>query len=145
MAYAHIYVIPDTAAAKGGDLYDKFGNLSYFADVTGLTDKTQTGYDITSSVSSFSRNHFMRDPAPTSVSGYPRFVSLGIRQSKGAIPGFTITLMSDVGTPTEEKREFQYTGTMSGFVAWIKTTANMTIQLVGPSGTPYDPIPAATS
>ena len=43
MAYAHIYVIPDTLEAKGGDFYDKYGNLTYFADVAGLSDKTISG------------------------------------------------------------------------------------------------------
>ena len=137
MAYAHIFVIPDTASAKGGDFYDKYGNLTYFADVAGLTDKTSTGYDVTSTVKAHTREHFMRDPAPSNVASYSRFASVGIRQIKGAVPGYTVTLTDDA-----EKREFQYTGTMSGLVAWLKTTAKVEIVLLGPSGTPYDPIPA---
>ena len=42
-----------------------------------------------------------------------------------------------------EKRDFQYTGTMSGLVAWLKTTALVIVTIIGPSGTPYDPIPVA--
>lgn len=137
MAYAHIYVIPDTLDAKGGDFYDKYGNLEYFADTAGLTDKTTTGYDVTSTVKAHTREHFMRDPAPSNVTTFSRFASVGIRQIKGAVPGYTVTL-----TDVDEKREFQYTGTMSGLVAWLKTTAKVDIQLIGPSGTPYDPIPA---
>ena len=137
MAYAHIFVIPDTLDAKGGDFYDKYGNLTYFADVAGLTDKTAAGYDVTSTVKAHTREHFMRDPAPSNVASHSRFASVGIRQIKGAVPGYTVTF-----TDPDEKREFQYTGTMSGLVAWLKTTAKVEIVLLGPRGTPYDPIPA---
>ena len=137
MAYAHIFVIPDTLSAKGGDFYDKYGNLTYFADVAGLTDKTAAGYDVTSTVKAHTREHFMRDPAPSNVTSHSRFASVGIRQIKGAVPGYTVTFTDDT-----EKREFQYTGTMSGLVAWLKTTAKVEVVLLGPSGTPYDPIPA---
>ena len=45
MKVEHIYEIPATAGMSGGDLYDKFGNLEYFADVTALNDKTFGGVD----------------------------------------------------------------------------------------------------
>ena len=140
MAYDHIYVIPDRGAMKGGFLYDKYTNLAYFADVTALVDKTQTGTDLAIPVKQHTRARFMGDPAPSTVSASTRNVSVNIRQTKGAIPGYTITL-SD-GTET---RQFQYTGSMSGLYAWLKTTAQQQIYLLGPSGTPYDPIPAVTS
>jgi len=139
MKATNIYVIPDSSNIKGGDLYDKFGNLQYFADVSALDDKASTGQDVSSSVSAHSRDSFMRDPAPSSVKAHTRYVSTGLRQSKGAFPGVTVTL-SD-GTET---RDFSYTGTMSGLVAWLKTTAKVEISLYGPTGTPYDPIPAAS-
>jgi len=139
MKATNIYVIPDNSNIKGGDLYDKFGNLQYFADVSGLDDKAQTGADISPSVSAHSRNSFMRDPAPSSVKAHTRYVSVGLRQSKGGFPGVAITL-SD-GTET---RDFSYTGTMSGLVAWLKTTAKVDINLFGPTGTPYDTIPTAS-
>ena len=138
MGATNIYVIPDAATLKGGDLYDKFGNLTYFADVSSLEDKTTTGEDKVSQVKQHSRNAFMRDPAPSTVDPYPRYFSTGLRRSKGGFPGFVITL-SD-GTET---RDFTYTGTMSGLVAWLKTTAKVDIDLFGPTGTPYDTIPAA--
>ena len=140
MAYAHIYVIPDQGSMKGGDLYDKYGNLSYFADVAALSDKTSSGSDQQVVVAAHQRGAFMRDPAPTNITSQVRNVSVGIRQSKG-IPGRTITLISDAGLPGEEQRQFQWTGTMSALVAWLKTTAKMQINLVGPKGAPYDPIP----
>ena len=66
-----------------------------------------------------------------------RFYSIGLRQTKGALPGFNITLKDDV-----EMRVFTYDGNMSGLVAWLKTKASVDIELFGPTGTPYDPIPA---
>ena len=79
----------------------------------------------------------MRDPASSSVKGHTRYVSTGLRQSKGGYPGFTITLSDGI-----ETRDFSYTGTMSGLVAWLKTSAKVDIQLYGPTGTPYDTITA---
>ena len=139
MTYSSIYVIPDQGAMKGGDLYDKFGNLSYFADVAALTDKTQTGVDKQISRSAHTRDHFMGDPAPSSVVASTVNVSVGLRQSKGATPGVTITLVSG-----DEKRDFGWTGTMSALVAWLKANAKVDINLFGSKGTPYDPIPAAS-
>ena len=139
MAYDHIYVIPDQGAMKGGLLYDKYGNLSYFADVAGLTDKTQTGTDLAVSVKQHTRSRFMGDPAPSTVSASTRNVSVNIRQTKGAIPGYPIGLRDRI-----DNREFQYTGSMSGLYAWLKTTASKKIYLTGKSGAPYDPIDAVT-
>ncbi len=139
MAYDHIYVIPDQGAMKGGLLFDKFTNLAYFADVDALVDKTQTGTDLAVSVKQHTRSRFMGDPAPSTVKASTRNISVNIRQTKGAIPGYTIGLSS--GT---ENRQFQYTGSMSGLYAWLKTTALVQIDLTGPSGTPYDPIPAVS-
>lgn len=143
MTYSHIYEIPDQGTLKGGDLYDKFGNLSFFADVTALVDKTQTGVDLTVPVKAFSRERFMRDPAPYSVSASTRYVSMNIRQSKGGIPGVTITLVGQGATGPVERRQFGWTGSMSAIAAWLRANSNIVINMFGPTGTPYDPIPAA--
>ena len=140
MSYDHIYVIPDQGAMKGGKLYDKYTNLAYFADVTSLEDKTQTGVDLEVNVTSHKRGRFMRDPAPSTIPQQTRNVSMGIRQTKGAIPGYKITLDDGV-----ERRQFQYTGTMSGLYAWLKTAATKDVDLYGPTGTPYDPVPAVSN
>ena len=138
MAYTHIYVIPDQGNMTGGKLYDKYGNLSFFAAVDALVDATKTAQDVQSSVASHQRGAFMRDPAPTTIATHTRYLSTGLRQTKGAPPGYTVTLVSGA-----EKRQFQWTGTMSALVAWLKTTANVAIDLYGPTGTPYDTIAAA--
>ena len=137
---SNIFVIPDQGNMTGGDFYDKFGNLTYFADVAALEDKTAVGADLQVSVKAHTKGAFMRDPAPSSVPATTRYVSSNIRQSKGAIPGYTVTFLSNAGAAEEEKRQFQYTGTMSALVAWLKTTAKVDIQLFGPTGTPYNPI-----
>lgn len=122
---------------KGGKLFDRHGNLTYFADVSALDDVTRTGADKSSSVKAHSRAAFMGDPAPSTVEAHTRNFSVGLRQTKGAVPGYTVTFTDD-----DEKRDFQYTGTMSALVAWLKTTAKVAIDLYGPTGTPYDTIAA---
>jgi len=139
MAYAHIYIVPDQGTMTGGKLYDRYGNLSFFAAVDALVDATRTAQDVEASVASHQRGSFMRDPAPSTISSHSRYLSTGLRQTKGAPPGYTVTLVSG-----DEKRQFQWTGTMSALVAWLKTTANVAIDLFGPTGAPYDTIPAAS-
>lgn len=137
--YQHAYVIPDGEKIPGGVLYDRWGNLSYFAEVDSLVDKAQTATDKESPVRAHSRSRFMNSKGESSVPQQTRFYSVGLRQTKGALPGFNITL-SD-GT---ESRVFTYDGSMSGLVAWLKTTAKVDIDLYGKKGTPYDPIKAVS-
>lgn len=139
MAYEHIYVIPDQGNMDGGDLYDRFGNLEYFADVTGLVDKGKTATDKQIAVAGYSRKPYMNAKSTISVKAHDRYMTVGIRRNKGAIPGYTVTMQGG-----SEKRQFQYTGGMSGLYAWLKTTAQVDVILYGPTGTPYDEIPVAT-
>jgi hypothetical protein len=139
MAYAHIFEIPDQGGMKGGDLFDRYGNLEYFAAVDALTDKTKTAADINPSVKAHSRSPYMNAKGKISVSAHERFLSTGIRQTKGAIPGVTVTLQGG-----SEKRQFQWTGTMSALYAWLKTTAQVDVIMFGPTGTPYDEIVAVS-
>jgi len=142
MKVAHIYEIPTTGGMAGGDLYDKFGNLEYFADVTALNDKTFGGQDTQYIRKAHTRDHFMRDPAPANVSETVVILSQFNAPKKGALPGKTVTFVSDAGTPGEETRQFQYTGTISGLIAWLKTTAKMQIDVYGPSGSQITTVPA---
>lgn len=137
--YQHAYVIPDGAKIKGGILYDRWGNLAYFANVEALVDKAQTAEDKESPVKAHSRARFMNSKGQSSIPQTTRNYSTGLRQSKGALPGFNITLADET-----ESRVFTYDGSMSGLVAWLKDKALVNIELYGPSGTPYDPIPAAS-
>lgn len=144
MAYAHIYEIPDQGSMRGGDLYDRYGNLTYFADVTALVDKTQSGSDISVTKKQHTRSLFMNSATKVSVAATAYSTSVGLRQSKGAVPGYTVTIQDDNGLLAPEIRQFQYTGTMSALVAWLKTTAKMLLVVHGPTGTPYDPIPGVS-
>ena len=144
MKVAHIYEIPTTGGMAGGDLYDKYGNLEYFADVTALNDKTFGGVDTQYIRKAHSRQKFMRDTAPSSVSEAVVILSKFKAPRKGALPGKTITLVSDRGLVGEEQRDFQYTGTISGFVAWLKTTAKMQVTIYGARGSEITTVPAAT-
>lgn len=139
MAYNHAYVIPDQGSMKGGVLYDKYSNLAFYADVSGLEDKTSDQRDLQVSVKSHTRAKWMGDPAPGTVAASTRNVSMGIRQAKGALPGVTIFLSAE-----GEKRAFTYSGGLSGLFSWLKTTASKEVRMFGPTGTPYDSIPAVS-
>ena len=144
MKVNHIWIIPDQGAMRGGDLYDTYGNLTYFADTAGLTDKTRTGVDKQVSVKAHTASRFMRDPAPFQVAPTVYERSYGNGRNKGALPGYTVTFVSDAGLPGEEVRQFQYTGTLSALVAWLKTTAKMLVDVYGPRASLTASVPAAT-
>lgn len=144
MNVAHIWEIPDQGGMRGGDLYDTFGNLEYFADTTGLTDKTANPVDKAVNVKAHSRSRFMNDVAPFSVNATAYTRSYGIGQKKGALPGYTVVFISDAGLPGEEIRQFQYTGTLSALNAWLGGTAKMLVDVYGPSGSLSMKVPAAT-
>lgn len=144
MRVTHIWEIPDQSAMRGGDLYDTFGNLTYFADTAGLDDKANSPVDKQVNVKAHSRSRFMNDVAPFSVGATAYTRSYGLGQKKGAMPGYTIVFVSDAGLPGEETRQFQYTGTLSALVAWLKTTAKMQVDVYGPSGSLSARVPAAT-
>lgn len=135
MAYSNIYVIPDQGNYKGGDLYDRYGNLEYFAAVDALEDKTLGGMDMQIPVKAHTRRPYMQAKSTISIPASTRYTVGGVRQTKGAIPGVTVTLADDA-----EKRQFQWTGTMSALYSWLEANANVAFFLYGPTGTPYDKI-----
>ena len=140
MKVTNIYVIPDTGTYKGGKLFDRWGNLSYFADVTGLEEQDGNDADSTYSVKAHTRLPYMRAKGSINVSGHARKVVQGVRGTKGALPGYTVTLADDT-----EKRNFQYTGTMSCLYMWLKSKAKKDVTLYGKRGTPYQEIPTAAA
>lgn len=137
--YSHAFVIPDVGPFRGGVLYDKFGNLDYFADVTGLEDLTKTGQDLQISVSSAQVAYYMRSKAKFTRKATTAYKSTGVQLLKGAIPGHTITLVSG-----DEKRQFQYDGNDSQLYAWLGDNSKVVIDMYGPSGTPYVQLPVAS-
>lgn len=134
--YQHAYVIPDGLKIKGGILYDRWSNFAYFADVTSLSDKALEAVDKETPVKQFNKSRFMNSKGKISVSPTTRYYSTGLRQSKGALPGFTITLADD-----DQRRQFTYDGNISGFVVWLKQNALVNIDLFTKTGTPYMQIP----
>ena len=141
MAYAHIWQMRDpnnSSTYTGGKLYDRFGNLEFFADVSGLVDLTQTGIDVVTDVGGFSRSFFMNSAGKSSVRRFTRYSMQNVRQIKGAIPGHTIQLAAE-----GELRQFQITCSISYLLQWLMENAIKEVTLYGPKGTPYDPIPPA--
>ena len=138
MAYSHIFVLPENAAYGSPEVYDRWGNLEHFADVSSLEDKvTDGGTDAVVSVKAHSRKPYLNSKVEISVPAQERNVMTGIRQTKGAIPGKTVTLVSE-----SEERQFQVVGNLSGFYGWLMANNKVEVQMYGPSGTPYDPIAA---
>ena len=135
----NVYILPTQATKyKGGKIYDKYSNLQYFADVTGLEDLASTGgTDTEYQRKAFTRKPYLNSKASISVPQTTVNVVTGVNQSKGALPGYTFFLQS--GT---EKRAFTTTASISAVWSWLKTTAKVPITMYGPSGTPKDPIPA---
>ena len=144
MYVQHIWEIPDQLGMRGGDLYDVNGNLTYFADTALLVDKTNSPVDKAINVKAHTASRFMRDPAPYSVSATAYQRSYGINQMKGALPGRTVVFVSDAGLPGQQKRSFQYTGTLSALNAWLGNTAKMLVDVYGPNGNLSMSVPAAT-
>ena len=138
MAYSHIYVLPQQSVYGTPEVYDKWGNLEYFADVSDLTDKaSEGGTDSVLSVGTHTRKPYLNSKVEISVKAHDRYVMTGVRQSKGAIPGKKVTLVSG-----PENRQFQVVGNLSGFYNWLKTNQKVAIQMYGPTGGPWDPIAA---
>ena len=138
MAYEKIYVIPAQASGKykGGELWDRYDNFQYFADVEGLDEKVSGGQvDKEIEVRAHSRLPYLNAKAQISVPKTTRYVAMGINQPKGAKPGYTVTLVD-----SDEKRQFQYTGSMSALYVWLKANAAVDVTLYGPTGAPKDPI-----
>lgn len=135
--YTNAYVIPAVGPVPGGVLYDKYGNFSYFADVSSLVDKTQTPTDLVISRSGAQVEYYMRSKGKFSRAGGDAYRTVGIQLTKGAIPGVTVRLVSGA-----ETRQFQYEGNLSSLYNWIKNNANVDVDMYGPSGTPYVEIPA---
>jgi hypothetical protein len=144
MRVQHIWEIPDQLSMRGGDLYDVYGNLTYFADTATLIDKQSSSYDKSVSVKAHTASRFMRDPAPYQVRASIYTRSYGGGRSKGALPGYQVVFVSDAGLPAEQNRSFQYTGTLSALTAWLKDNAKVLVDVYGPTGKLNDTIPAAT-
>lgn len=135
MKVAKIYEIPDQGNLRGGLLYDRWGNFDFFADVTGLTEKTAQSVEKSVNVPSHERGSFMRDPNPSTVSAhsYERFY-FGM-PGKGALPGKTYTFVAfeDDGT-TLQKRDFTWTGTASALAGFMLLQAERDTDIYGERG-----------
>lgn len=135
MKVEKIYVIPDQNVLRGGDLYDRWGNFDFFADVTALQEKTSTLVEKSYSVPSHERGRFMRDPNPSTVSSTQATRVFFGMPGKGALPGKTFTFVAyeDDGT-TLQKRDFTFTGSTSALVGWLTTASERVIDVYGERG-----------
>ena len=136
-AVSHVYVLPDQSPYSGGKIYDRYGNLEYFADVTSLTDEANSGgTDSFMDVTAHSRKPYINSKTEISVAKHSRNVVTGIAQSKGALPGVAFQLVSEL-----ENRQFTTTASMSATYTWLKANAKIDFTLYW-DGRPKDPIVA---
>ena len=141
--YSHAYVIPDQGEQnqlRGGILYDKWDNFEWFATTDALEDQSQLAIPRTSEVKAHSKSRFMNSKGKSSVPKHNRNFVSGILQSKGALPGHTITLQANDDLGGEEMRDFTYDGGNSALYEWLKTNCKRNLTMYGERGTPYVPI-----
>ena len=139
-AISHVYVLPDQSPYRGGKIYDRWGNLEYFADVTSLTDEASSGgTDSFMDVKAHPRKPYINSKTEISVEKHSRNVVTGIAQSKGALPGIAFQLVS-----ANEKRQFTTTASMSATYTWLKANAKIDFTLYW-DGRPKDPIVATNA
>jgi len=138
--YSHAYVIPDQGDLKGGILYDKWDNFEWFATTDSLDDQASLAIDRTSEVQAHPRSRFMNSKGKSSVPKHSRNFTSGILQSKGALPGHTITLQANDDLGGEEIRDFTYDGGNSALYKWLQTNCKRNMTMYGERGTPYVPI-----
>lgn len=140
-ATKHIWELPDQAMYKGGKIYDRFGNLAYFADVSALNDEAAGGGSDSAAIpfKAHKRLPYINSKVEISVSTGDRFIVKGVNQLKGALPGYNFTLYDGI-----EKRQFTTTASVSAVYTWLKKVAKVDITMLGPTGTPKDVIPATS-
>ena len=141
MSYNKIWI----EAATGLTIWDKYGNLEYFCDTTGLTEAATSVTNKQANVKGSSVHHYMNSEATyTRAATTKQFIHDPGRRKGNAIPGKPFVLVADAGLPGEESRQFTYEGAFLDLHAFVTGAAKMQVDLFSESGTRYTAIPAAT-
>ena len=132
-------------STNGLTIWDKFGNLEYFCDVTGLTEASASVVNKTANVKSSSVHYYMNSPTTyTRAATVKQFIHDPGRRKGNAIPGKPFVLVSDAGLPGEESRQFTYEGAFMDLHAFLVGSAKMQLDLYSQSGAHYSAIPGNT-
>lgn len=141
MSYEKIWI----EASTGLRIWDKFGNLDYFCDTSGLTEASDSVVNKQANVKGSSVHYYMNSAATyTRGATVKQFIYDPGRRKGNAIPGKPFVLVSDAGLPAEETRQFTYEGAFMDLHAFITGSAKMMVDLFSESGTRYTAIPGVT-
>lgn len=141
MSYEKIWI----EAATGLKIWDKYGNLEFFCDVTGLTEASASVVNKQANVKASSVHYYMNSPTTyTRGATFKQFIYDPGRRKGNAIPGKPFVLVADAGLPGEETRQFTYEGAFMDLHAFITGAAKMQVDLFSETGTRYSSIPGAT-
>ena len=126
MSYEKIWI----EAATGLKIWDKYGNLDYFCDTTGLTEASASIVNKTANVKSSSVHYYMNSEATyTRAATAKQFIYDPGRRKGNAIPGKPFVLVADAGLPGEESRQMRYEGAFMDLHAFITGAAKMQVDL----------------
>ena len=141
MSYDKIWI----EAASGLTIWDKYGNLEYFCDTTGLTEASSSVTNKQANVKASSVHYYMNSETTyTRAATTKQFIHDPGRRKGNAIPGKPFVLVADAGLPSEEKRQFTFEGAFLDLHAFVTGSAKMTVDLFSDSGTRYTAIPEST-
>lgn len=141
MSYEKIWI----DAANGLRIWDKFGNLEFFCDTSGLTEASASVTNKQANVKGSSVHYYMNSAATyTRGATVRQFIHDPGRRKGNAIPGKPFVLVADAGLPGEETRQFTYEGAFMDLHAFITGAAKMQVDLFSETGTRYTAIPAAS-
>lgn len=136
--------IPAAGGRKAFTIYTPYlENLNHFiktnvteADLPEVTNKQVA-------VKAHQRRQYPGDTALSNIPATVRTVMVSPgRRSGSGLPGRTVTLVSDAGTPGEERRSFTLKGRWVDFHAWLGGQAAMQIKAYNHTGA-WELIPAA--
>ncbi len=140
MSYAKIWI----EAATGLTIWDKYGNLEFFCDTTGLTEASASVTNKQANVKGSSVHHYMNSESTyTRAATMKQFIHDPGRRSGNAIPGKPFVLVADAGLPSEENRRFAYEGAFLDLHAFVTGAAKMQVDLFSETGTRYTTIPGS--
>lgn len=141
MSYEKIWI----DSTNGLKIWDKFGNLEFFCDVSGLTEASASIVNKTANVKSSSVHYYMNSPTTyTRGATVKQFIVDPGRRKGNAIPGTEFVLVADAGLPGEEIRQFTYEGAFMDLHAFLVGAAKMQLDLYSGRNAHYTPIPAVT-
>ena len=141
MSYEKIWI----DATNGLKIWDKYGNLDFFCDTSGLTEASASVVNKQANVKGSSVHYYMNSAATyTRGATSKQYIVDPGRRKGNAIPGKPFVLVADAGLPGEETRQFTYEGAFMDLHAFIVGSAKMMVDLFSETGTRYTAIPAVS-